>query len=104
MDDYKAAFDLTDFGSADTFSLCMNIHSLEYEPHSKPFTWRNEHVKMVTCCNPLTGSHKNGGDYSKGYASYIHIQGNEDAVVSLYDDIVELAEYIKGKSLGRWDY
>lgn len=103
----EAGFDLTRFESAEDFEALLERHDLAdgfakvNDPKSSRDpcpTWSNENVLLIAKSNPITGVSADPADpgIDKGYASYIGIQGTEDAVDGLYKDIRETAEFIDG--------
>lgn len=97
-------FDLTDFGSAEKFKKLLRKHNLVsgYKREKVPvagtdgyymYTWSNKDVKLITANNPITGIHgiNKGRRPQKGYASYIGIVGEKEAVKELADDIRKMA-------------
>lgn len=105
--DFKASFDLTDFGSADVFRDVIDETELKqnnkYSGEGFEFIGIKEDVTVHTYNNPITGE-SSGPDNSRrdGYASYIHIIGDADRVSEVYTAIIEHSCYMKGKSLGEW--
>jgi|WetSurMetagenome_2_1015567.scaffolds.fasta_scaffold666757_1 hypothetical protein len=111
--DYKAGFDLTDFGSKENFEKVLKENHLDnYKIELKKtigadsyriFVWSNKDVKLITGNNPITGEYS-GGKYRReneiGYASYIGIEGKELAVKDLFNSIKKHASYIKEEEYG----
>ncbi len=105
--EFKASFDLTDFGSSSSFREVMDETELErnwkYTGRGFEFIGINEDVTVHTYNNPITGESDGPvTDRSHGYASYIHIIGDTDRVSEVYTAIIEHSRYTKGKSLGEW--
>ena len=103
-------FDYTTFPDADTFAALRDRHKLTstdtvvYNPDEgfpkKYFHWYNDDILLTTDCNPLTGEFMRiSGEIEyreRGYASRITIRGKTDSAISLYTDIIEAVEHIKG--------
>lgn len=91
--DMKASFDLTDFGSADNFQRFLDEfdigeHDTETSVRTNEEVWHNDRVAVRTSNNPITGEDPRGMRHDEeGYASYIHIIGEEDAVREVYEYI-----------------
>ena len=108
---FKWGFDLTDFGSSQNFEKVLRANKLSsgYKLVKKRgerfFTWKNSSVKLITNNNPLTGEYSSGGRTKEhGYASYIGITGEKEAVIKLVKTIKKYAVYIKDESPNERDY
>lgn len=106
MNTFEAGFDLTDFGSADTFqelleALCLSEYQVRERGDGydyKIFSWSNNLLCLETGNNPLTGEYcrENMQPNEKGYASYIGLTGEKRAVDEAIMQIRERATHIKG--------
>lgn len=98
----KWGFDLTGFDSAAKFKALLkrnNLKSYKREHHVYDlgdyhsewyhYIWESPKLRLVTGNNPITGIYTvpKGRTPQKGYASYIGIQGDKDAVKRLVKDI-----------------
>lgn len=107
---YKASFDLTDFPSPEAFQTVLDETGLSLEEGVDPFdlddgwNWTGDCVVVHTYANPLTGERAGMPDRAPepGYASYIHVQGDEERVREVYEAIRRYASYTKEASLGKW--
>jgi hypothetical protein len=111
-------FDLTEFENKRHFRELLDRHGLdqykrllkaegtEYEAFRYMWTTENGKLSIVTGNNPISGFYSRPGDRQRetGYASYIGITGDDDAVRELAGDIRESATFIKGESPCRRDY
>ena len=108
--DYKASFDLTDFGSAETFRALLDAYGFERVETDEGFEWCSDEmgVALHTYCDPISGEHARSGQFNKedepGYASYIHLRGSYEGVHTIFDEIVSTAEYVKESSLGEFKH
>ena len=98
--DFRASFDLTDFGSAEAWrDLCdeYGLECLEVDA-TTGYEWVNEDGSLVvqTSANPQTGEKR------EGYASYIHIHGEIDQVRAFYNAAHARATHVKDSWLGEW--
>ena len=105
----EAGFDCTVFDTPEDFEELLERHDLAdgfagvEEPESNRDaypTWSNEDVMLIAKCNPLTGVSADPArrTVEEGYASLIGLQGTQEAVDALYDDIRETAAFIDGGS------
>lgn len=100
------SFDLTDFGDRETFISLLKDHNIDNEPEivdtgqQYRYLWHSPNLTMETGNNPITGMYMNPKirEPEPGYASYIGITGEEDAVKDLADDIKDFAEFIKDEA------
>lgn len=109
-------FDLTDFGSAERFKSLLKRHGLlggykRIKPYTEHpdvyfYTWSNSKLSLTTGNNPLTGKYSTPRmrPDEKGYASYIGIEGEPEAVMKLAKDIRNTAEFIKDESPQERDF
>jgi hypothetical protein len=96
--DGKAGRDLTTFGSPETFEQVLADLDLPSDPielyddldRRRCFVWANDELMIVTGANPITGEHAHYDQNELGYASYIGIEGDEDAVRTA-DDVIRWA-------------
>lgn len=95
-------FDLTDFGTKNNFKELVEKFNLNYrridagEDMGYYYTWSNPRVMIITNNNPITGKYSTGKRKDeKGYASYIGVEGECEAVYEVHDEIIERAEHIK---------
>lgn len=112
-DEFRAAFDLTNIGDAATFREFLDhfdgsrCDTAEQSVFDSGFVWSlgSGDAYIRTYNNPLTGQHyRDLRPPDAGYASYIHLVGEEAVVRDAYRWIEDNANYTKGKSLGTWDY
>lgn len=102
----RASFDLTDFGSAETWLELLKRHGLTRTPYydGEGFEWSTNDKSLIvhTYCNPYTGELVSRigspSQKEKGYASYIHVTGEEELVESFYEDARQAAVMIDGGS------
>lgn len=110
---FKASFDLTTFGDAETWQAAMGRFGFAHDEYRKSagtghtarrFLWHNDELVVQTCNNPLTGEYYDPEmrNPEEGYASYIHVIGEEAAVAAFYEWVKEHAQHIKEASLGKW--
>lgn len=106
----KAELHYTDFGSEATFREITRDYRLRYAGKTgccaaHTFEWVGcfdpYHVALATGSDPRGGDPR-GGRYSSsteedGYASYVGVSGHMPLVESLYRDVIERAEGIKGE-------
>lgn len=111
--EFRASFDLTDFGDAETWldaveNFDFEEAEVEYDKGtdstSECFVWFNEDLTVRTYANPRTGERAGMPERTPepGYASYIHVVGDEEAVTEFYEWVKMRAEHIKEASLGKW--
>ena len=98
--DFRASFDLTDFGSTEAWrDLCdeYGLERVEFDA-TTGYEWVNEDGSLVvqTSANPITGETR------EGYASYIHIHGEIDQVRAFYNAVHARATHVKDSWLGEW--
>ena len=109
--DFRASFDLTDFGSTETWrDLCdeYGLERVEVDA-TTGYEWVNEDGSLVvqTSANPITGQKEQDGidmfgETREGYASYIHIHGEIDQVRAFYNAVHARATHVKDSWLGEW--
>ena len=100
----RASFDLTDFGSANTWLELLKRHGLTRTPYydGEGFEWSTNDKQLIvhTYCNPYTGERVSRigspSEKEEGYASYIHVIGDKDLVESFYGDARQSADMIDG--------
>ena len=102
----RASFDLTDFGSAETFVALLREAGLtQHKGYAGDgFEWHGfgESVVVHTYANPITGENSIERPPEKGYASFIHIQGDKYRVEEVFELIAAVATYMKGGSKTAW--
>lgn len=107
----EAGFDLTDFGSAENFLGLLNAVGIDAnEQYAKVdkspddpdrdygmYVWANADLAIITGNNPLTGEYSDPDMRSpqKGYASYIGLSGDPEAVEDAFNRIKQRASHIK---------
>ena len=106
-------FDITDFNSAKNFKALLkrnNLKSYKREHHTYDigdyhaewyhYIWESPKIHMVTQNNPITGIYATpkARDPQKGFASYVGIQGDRNAVKKLVKDIKNITMDIKAES------
>ena len=104
----KHGFDLTDFKSGGFQKL---LKLLQIKPKAKleksrhgvhQWEWKGKNILIVTGNNPITGqfAEPNRRKDEKNYASYIGIEGDQDAVETAVELIKQYGSS-KGESKGR---
>lgn len=100
----RAELHYTSFESAGEFAELTRRHGLDYKGptdhlgDATPFLWVSDTGTMLaTGCHPITGEIHSGGYKREGYASYVKILGPPEAAESLYRDVVDTAQQIKGE-------
>ena len=104
----KHGFDLTDFKSGGFKKL---LKLLQIKPKAKltksrhgvsQWEWKGKNILIVTGNNPITGEFAEKGrrENEKNYASYIGIEGDQDAVETAVELIKQYGRS-KGESKGR---
>lgn len=71
------------------------------------FVFENEKLKIVTGNNPITGQYNRGDNFRErelGYAGYIGLEGEKEAVKKAVTLIKKRASMIKDESPGRRDF
>jgi len=115
----KWGFDLTGFDSAERFKALLNRNNLksykrklhtydvgDYHSEWYHYIWESPKIRLVTGNNPITGVYTipKGRNPQKGFASFIGIQGNKEAVKKLVKDIKKTTLDIKDESPNRRGY
>lgn len=109
--DFRASFDLTDFGSAKIWQELCDEYGLERleTDATDGYEWVNEDGSLVvqTSANPQTGEKVMDGismfeEKREGYASYIHMHGEVDQVREFYNAVHARASQVKDSWLGEW--
>ena len=97
-------FDLTDFKYNKFPVVLKNLGIKPKAKHmgSKGFYWQGSGILIVTGNNPITGEFAEKGrrENEKNYASYIGIEGDQDAVETAVELIKQYGRS-KGESKGR---
>lgn len=102
-------FDLTTFSSVADFKKVLKENNLKFRKETidtgtdyerTHFIWFNDQVEMTTANNPITGEYTRpkAREKEKGYASYIGITGEKEAVIKLVRSIKKNASDIKDES------
>jgi hypothetical protein len=109
-DGREDGFDLTSFGDADTFEAIVRDFGLRYDKVQSyadredryRFLWYNDEVLLTTGNNPLTGEYNMDGARSPepGYASYMSVEGETEAVRTLSQRLRSDAEHVKEFTTG----
>lgn len=111
----EAGFDLTDFGSAETFEKLLAALDLPADENPKLqkdptedrdnglYVWANDSLALITANNPITGTYSDPEmrHDEEGYASYIGLSGTPAAVDEAYEVILDRAEFIKDRDPDR---
>lgn len=109
--DARASFDLTDFPSPEAFRTVLEQCGLSEDgPVPEQFedwdgwVWSNDDVAVHTYANPLTGERAGMPDRTPepGYASYVHLIGESDAVDDVFRTVEKYASYIKQPFPSTW--
>lgn len=119
----EAGLDHTDFGSASTFKSLLKRHGIDprdgYVRIRKgnpekddeewawySYVWASADVMVVTGNNPITGVYSVPAmrNEEEGYASYMGLEGDGEAVAALYEDIIQTAQFVKGRNPKRREF
>ena len=94
-------FDLTDVTASNWKAILENVgldHKQDgvYCDKKQRWTWKNEHITVVACNDPVSGIPRGEVDY----ASYIGVTGKAIFVSDFVRQLKETAINIKGESKG----
>jgi hypothetical protein len=103
---FEWGFDLTNFndsnekgGDSKFLSFLSNNDMIYKGKESDGFVWGNEHVKMITSKDPITGKDISKPDIRKGYLGAIKIIAASNTILSkMVRQIRSLASSIKDES------
>jgi hypothetical protein len=92
-------FNLTDFGSAETWQTLMDeLGLVEDGREENGYLWRARDLCVSTSSNPLTGIHaiNHQGKPEFGYASFMDAEGTQDAIERFMAAVLRHATIVKG--------
>lgn len=113
--DREAGFDLTSFGTPETFVEMLesididpyydyarvNVTRAEFNEEYYHYVWGNERGMIVLGNNPITGEYRDGNYKREGYASYIGLEGTQDFVESAFQMIIQYSSSYKDYDMSR---